>query len=290
MLAYVFPGQGSQRRGMGETLFDEVPEYRQVEPEIDGLLGYSMRELCLRDPQNVLGRTEFTQPALYVANALYYYKAMRAGGRPSLLAGHSLGEYNALLAAGAFDLITGLRIVKKRGELMSTARDGGMAAVVGISTRHIADVLRDPVLFSLDVAAFNAPMQTVLSGPRDVLEKAEQPFKEAGAQLYARLEVSAAFHSRYMGNASSAFAEFLEGVRFHPLHTRVFSNVTGAEYPAGDPSAVIRPLLVRQLTQPVRWTQNVKAMLDAGASSFREIGPGNVLARLVQQIERTASL
>src|ERR1700733_8040785 len=132
MIAFIFPGQGSQKRGMGQGLFDDVREYAVAEKEVDMILGYSLRKLCLEDADNRLKETQFTQPSLYVVNALYYYKALRQGPRPSYLAGHSLGEYNALHAAGVFDLLTGLRLVKKRGELMSQAKNGGMGAVIGL--------------------------------------------------------------------------------------------------------------------------------------------------------------
>src|SRR5207244_4392938 len=137
MIALVFPGQGSQKRGMGQGLFDEVPEYAAFEKDVDAILGYSMRKLCLEDAENRVKETQFTQPSLYVVNALHYYKAAAEGTRPDYLAGHSLGEYNALLAAGVFDFLTGLRLVKKRGELMSRAKNGGMGAVIGLSASTI---------------------------------------------------------------------------------------------------------------------------------------------------------
>src|SRR5262245_51615180 len=140
MIAFIFPGQGSQKRGMGQGSFDEVREYAAVEKDVDAILGYSMRKLCLEDAENRLKETQFTQPSLYVVNALHYYKAVSQGARPAYLAGHSLGEYNALLAAGVFDFLTGLRLVKKRGELMSQARNGGMGAVIGLDAMTIAKV------------------------------------------------------------------------------------------------------------------------------------------------------
>jgi malonyl CoA-acyl carrier protein transacylase len=138
MIAFVFPGQGSQKKGMGQGLFDEVREYGAVEKEVDSILGYSMRKLCLEDTDNRLKETQYTQPSLYVVNALHYYKAISQGVLPTYVAGHSLGEYNALLAAGVFDFLTGLRLVKKRGELMSQAKNGGMGAVIGLGATMIA--------------------------------------------------------------------------------------------------------------------------------------------------------
>src|SRR5947209_5522982 len=143
MIAFLFPGQGSQRRGMGQGLFDEVREYATVENEVDAILGYSLRKLCLENPDDRLKETQFTQPSLYVVNALHYYKALSQGTRPDYLAGHSLGEYNALLAAGVFDFLTGLRLVKKRGELMSQAKNGAMAAVIGLGVSIISKVIKE---------------------------------------------------------------------------------------------------------------------------------------------------
>src|SRR5262245_16821577 len=154
MIAFVFPGQGSQKRGMGEGLFDEIREYAAVEKEVDELLGYSMRRLCLEDDQGRLKQTQYTQPCLYVVNALHYYQARHQGVEPAYLAGHSLGEYNALLAAGAFDFLTGLRLVKRRGELMSQAKNGGMAAVIGLGANTVAQVVKENGLSAIDIASF----------------------------------------------------------------------------------------------------------------------------------------
>lgn len=285
MIAFVFPGQGSQARGMGQGLFDEVREYADVEKEVDALVGYSMRDLCLEDPDKRLKETQFTQPGLYVVNALHYYKAVGQGTRPAYLAGHSLGEYNALLAAGVFDFLTGLRLVRKRGELMAQARNGGMGAVIGLSAEQVAEVMRENGLATLDVANFNAPRQTVVSGPIDDIKRAGPLFDKAGAQLFVPLQVSAAFHSRYMADAANAFAEFLAPMSFAATRTPVIANATALPYPIASASEAVKALLVKQITHPVRWTQSVRALVNLGVTQFTEVGPGNVLTKMVQQTQ-----
>jgi malonyl CoA-acyl carrier protein transacylase len=286
MIAFVFPGQGSQKRGMGQGLFDEVREYLAVENEVDALLGYSMRKLCLEDPDNRLKETQCTQPSLYVVNALHYYKAVGDGTRPSWLAGHSLGEYNALLAAGAFDFMTGLRLVQKRGELMARAKNGGMGAVIGMDSAAIPRVLNDNGLTSIDVANFNSPSQTVVSGPLDDIKRAGPFFEKAGAQMYIPLQVSAAFHSRYMADAAKAFADFLAPMSFNALRIPVVANATAQPYPADNASESVKSLLVKQITHSVLWAQSIRFLIGQGVSQFSEIGPGNVLTRMVQQIQQ----
>ena len=284
MVAFVFPGQGSQKKGMGQALFDEVREYTAIEAEVDSLVGYSMRKLCLEDPDNRLKETQYTQPSLYVVNALHYYKAVSEGVRPTHVAGHSLGEYNALLAAGVFDFLTGLRLVKKRGELMSEAKNGGMAAVIGLSAEKIAQVLKDEGLGTIDIANFNSPTQTVLSGPVDDIKRAAPFFEKAGARMYMPLQVSAAFHSRYVKAAATAFEEFLSQVQFAQPTVPVIANVTAEPYPEEDVVDVVRRLLAQQITHSVLWTQSIRYLASQGVSEFKEIGPGNVLTKLIQQI------
>ena len=286
MIALVFPGQGSQKRGMGQGLFDEVREYAAVEREVDALVGYSMRKLCLEDPDNKLKETQFTQPSLYVVNALHYYKALSQGTSPAYVAGHSLGEYNALLAAGVVDFLTGLQLVKKRGELMSQAKNGGMGAVIGLNASMVAEVIRQNGLSALDVANFNTPMQTVVSGPVDQIKSAGPSFEKAGAQMYIPLQVSAAFHSRYMADAGKAFSDFLAPMSFAAPKIPVVANATAQPYPTDNASESIKTLLANQITQSVLWTQSVRYMLNQGVTQFVESGPGNVLTRMVQQIQQ----
>jgi malonyl CoA-acyl carrier protein transacylase len=286
MIAWVFPGQGSQKKGMGQGLFDEVREYAAVENEVDALLGYSMRRLCLDDPDNRLKETQFTQPSLYVVNALHYYKAREQGVQPAYLAGHSLGEYNALLAAGVFDFLTGLRLVQKRGALMSQARNGGMGAVIGLPADAIAKVISDSGLGSIDVANFNSPSQTVVSGPVEDIKRAGPFFEKAGAQMYIALPVSAAFHSRYMADAGKAFGDFIAPMSFAAPRIPVVANVTAEPYPAENASDSVKRLLTNQITKSVQWTQSVRFLIARGVTQFTEMGPGNVLTRMVQQIQK----
>jgi trans-AT polyketide synthase/acyltransferase/oxidoreductase domain-containing protein len=189
MLAYVFPGQGSQQKGMGGELFDE---FKELTSKADEILGYSIKELCLEDPQGNLGQTQYTQPALYVVNALTYYKKIKDTGiKPDYVAGHSLAEYNALLAAEVFDFETGLKIVKKRGELMSKASGGGMAAVIGMSEEKIREVLKENGLESIDMANYNTPSQIAISGPKDDIIRAQPFFEAAGVRSYIVLRLAA---------------------------------------------------------------------------------------------------
>lgn len=286
MIAFVFPGQGSQKRGMGQGLFDETPQYAEVEKDVDAILGYSLRELCLLDADNRLKETQFTQPCLYVVNALHYYKAVNQGERPDYLAGHSLGEYNALLAAGVFDFMTGLRLVQKRGELMSQARNGGMAAVIGLGSGMVARVIEENGLASIDVANFNSQSQTVLSGPIEDIKRAGPLFDKAGARVYMPLQVSAAFHSRYMAGAARAFDDFLAPFSFAAPKIPVIANATALPYPTDNTSESIKSLLMRQITRSVRWTQSVSFLISQGVTQFSEIGPGNVLTRMAQEIQQ----
>ena len=289
MLVFVFPGQGSQKKGMGQDLFDSVPEFAAAERQIDEILGYSVRELCLQDPDGRLSDTRYTQPCLFVVNALHGFKALAERGRPAFLAGHSLGEYNALLAAGAFDLVTGVRLVQKRAELMGQAKNGAMAAVIGLDPGKIARVLEENGLDGVDVANYNSPVQTVISGPAPDIQRAKPLFEQAGARLFVPLQVSGAFHSRYMSDAARAFGEFLGSFTFNPLQVPVIANVTAEPYPSEDPTQTIRSLLTRQITQPVQWTRSIRYLLGQGASEFHESGPGNVLTKLIRQIQQDSA-
>ena len=277
----LFPGQGSQAKGMGADLFDRYPGWTA---EADSLLGYSIRELCVSDPRGELGLTEFTQPALYVVNALTYRARDDAGQpAPAFVAGHSLGEYNALLAAGVFDFATGLRLVRHRGQLMGQTSGGGMAAVIGMEPARIQQTLQESEAGRrLDVANFNSYDQTVIAGPREDLAAVRPTFEAAGVRAFIPLNVSAPFHSRYMRHAQQNFAEFLREVDFHAPSMPVISNVTGKPY---EPDRV-RNTLSEQIGSAVRWLDSMLYLLDQPSPTFEETGPGTVLTKLLAQIQK----
>ncbi len=282
MKALIFPGQGSQQRGMGKDLF---PKFRDHVAEADEILGYSIARLCTEDPDSRLDQTRYTQPALYVVNALEYLnratssEAGTAAGA-SYLAGHSLGEYNALFAAGAFSFGTGLRLVKRRAELMAEAGNGAMAAVIGLSEKAVRGVLATRNLGEIDLANHNAPDQYIVSGTKAAIQGAQQAFTEAGARAFIPLKVSGAFHSRYMEPARSAFERYLSDFRFEPLRVPVLSNVTGQPHI----DAELPRSLAEQLVRPVLWEPSVRYLLAQGVSEFEDAGPGAVLTGLVNKI------
>jgi malonyl CoA-acyl carrier protein transacylase len=284
MKVFLFPGCGSQYCGMGKEWFDAVPEYAAMEAEIDSILGYSLRDLCLRGPESQLKDNRYASPCMFVVNALCYYDALRTCGLPDAVAGHSMGEYNALLAAGAFDMVTGVRLVTKRAEIMAQAKSGAMAAVLKVPSDQIVSMLKeDPSLAGLDVANFNSPLQTVIVGPAEVIHRARSSFEREGA-TYVELAVNVASHSKFMLQVVGRFERFLDSFSFGALSLPVISNVTGEPYPRTARSSIIKSMLVRQLTNPVRWTATIQRLCAMGATEFIEVGPGKVLTRLLEQI------
>ncbi|MEU5607160.1 ACP S-malonyltransferase [Streptomyces sparsogenes] len=281
MKVYGFPGQGSQAKGMGKDLFDEFPEQTAV---ADAVLGYSIRELCIQDPRRELKLTQFTQPALYVVSALTWLRKLRDDPiPPDYLVGHSLGEYVALFAAGAFDFETGLRLVKRRGELMSRADGGRMAAVLGCDLDGVEQALRDHRLTGLDIANHNAPAQVVLAGPADQLDLAKPVFEGLGAH-FVTLNVSAPFHSRYLRETADEFARYLDGFTLRDPRIPVIANVDARPYRPGE----VKRTLARQIASTVRWTDTIRYLMGRGEFEFEELGPGRVLRKLVTKIKAEA--
>lgn len=279
MSVYIFPGQGSQYKGMGAELFSKFPI---VVSQAEKILNYSIREICLENPEEKLNQTQYTQPALYVVNALNFYNRIHAGDNfPNYLAGHSLGEYNALLAAGVFDFITGLKLVIKRSKLMAEAKSGKMAAVIGISVDKIIQLLNDHSLNEVVVANYNSFDQSVLSGASTSIEKTEQLLINAGARVII-LNVSGAFHSPMMKEAGEKFAEYLSNFKFNEPNRAVISNVDAQPYGKD----VIVSKLSSQIINPVRWTDTIRYLISQNETEFIEVGPGNILTPLVENIRK----
>lgn len=279
MTVYVFPGQGSQSKGMGTALFDQFPE---LLAQADKILGYSLKMLCIEDPQQQLNLTQFTQPALFTVNALYYYaKTQVTNETPSFVAGHSLGEYNALLAAGVINFETGLQLVKKRGELMSQAKDGAMAAIVGLEAEKVESILKEHFTESVNIANYNSYTQVVISGKPDDINDAKALLEKAGAKLVVPLKVSGAFHSPFMYNAQQEFKTYLQKFQFAAPKIKVIANCTAQPYTADN----IIQNIGSQITHSVRWTDSIKYLLDQGETDFVEVGPGTVLTGLIRRIK-----
>ncbi|MEU8242636.1 ACP S-malonyltransferase [Actinoplanes missouriensis] len=272
MRALLFAGQGSQRRGMGADVFDAYPQHCAL---ADDILGYSIRDLCLRDEGDRLRLTRYAQPALFTVHALSYLAWREQHGEPDILAGHSLGELNALTAAGVFDLDTGLRLVAERGRLMGEADGGAMAAVVGAGLNRVEEVLAAAGRADVEIANDNSATQVVISGsPAGVAA--------AGALLTAAdpgircvpLPVSAAFHSRDMAPAAESFARLLAGTVAGQPRVPVVANVSARPYPMG---GVVADLLGPQIRSRVRWAESMAWLIDAGVTEVAEIGRGRVL-------------
>ncbi len=283
MKTYMFPGQGSQARGMGGDLFDAFPE---LTAKADAVLGYSIKELCLEDPRRELGKTQFTQPALYVVNALSYYKRIKdTGETPDYLAGHSLGEFNALLAAECFDFETGLKLVKKRGELMSEATQGAMAAIVNATRDQIEALLKEKGLGNVDIANYNTPLQIVISGPTADIAACQEIF-QFDRVMYVPLNTSGAFHSRLMIPAKQKFEAFLKKRKFSKPKIPVIANLTAKPYPNG---AVVE-YLSKQISSTVLWSDTIHHLMSlSDAMEFVEIGHGDVLAKMILKIKQIAA-
>ncbi|WP_435251597.1 ACP S-malonyltransferase [Streptomyces tendae] len=271
--AWLFPGQGAQRRGMGRELFDRYPDAMAA---ADRILGFSVRELCLGDAAERLTDTRYLQPALFVVNELTRRARAAREPAPDYLAGHSLGEYNALLAADAFDFETGLALVARRGELMGRATGGAMTAVVGPGAARIVDLLAEAGIDDVDLANLNSTEQVVLSGPAESLRRAAGAVTAAGAGRCVPLRVSAAFHSRYMADAAREFAAFLAGFELRDPRIPVIANVTARPYRPGE----VGRLLAAQVHSAVRWSESMAHLRSRGVDRVVEQGPGRVLTGL----------
>lgn len=278
MRTIMFPGQGSQVKGMGSELFSK---YSSMVQRANEILGYSIEELCTRDPEGKLHETQYTQPALYVVNGISYMNYLDSNNPiPQFLAGHSLGEFNAIQSGGAISFENGLRLVKKRGELMAKAPRGGMAAVIGASLQQIKDTLEINNLNGIDIANFNTYEQTILSGLREDISRAGEFFRAKNVR-YIPLNTSGAFHSRYMKQAGQDFEKYLTTFDFMPMKIPVISNVTAKPHSNHD----IRENLAKQLTSSVKWLPSIEYLLERDCHDFIECGHGQTLTKMMQNIK-----
>jgi [acyl-carrier-protein] S-malonyltransferase len=284
----VFSPQGSQHVGMGRALVDASPAAAAVFANADSILGWSVSDLCWTGPDERLTDTRFAQPALLTSSiaALEALRERTAAARttvsPTLVAGHSAGEYAALVAAGAVSLADALSLVSLRGQLMAEAAvDGGMTAVIGLDRDALATALSDPAVAEVVIANDNAPGQIVISGPRAALAAAEQRALAAGARRVIRLRVSGPFHSPSMAAVGDALSAAFGEVAWNDAEPPVVSNVTGmAVRDAGD----LRGLLARQVSSPVEWVRVVEFMVAAGVDTFIECGSGSALVGMIRRI------
>ena len=281
MKAYIFPGQGSQFPGMGKDLFETYSFAREIFSEADELLGFSLSEIMFNGTEDELKQTKVTQPAIYLHSILI--AKLGTNFKPDMVAGHSLGEFSALVASGGLSWQDGLSLVSKRAIAMQKAceiQPSTMAAVLGLSDEQIEKVCAE---FTDEVVAanFNCPGQVVISGSIKGVELAGEKLKEAGAKRVLLLPVGGAFHSPFMEPARLELAAAIEAAKIDRPICPIFQNVNAK---ASQNEVEIKANLIAQLTGPVRWTQSIEAMVSAGATDFIECGPGKVLQGLVRKI------
>lgn len=283
--AYIFPGQGAQFAGMGKALYETSPKARQLMEDANDILGFRITDIMFEGSDGQLKETAVTQPAIFIHSAALALSM--EGFTPDMAAGHSLGEFSALAASGAMDFASALRLVSIRASLMQKCCEtvpGGMAAIIGLDNEKVEEICAS-VDGTVIPANYNCDGQLVISGEKEAVETACARLKEAGAKRALPLAVSGAFHSPLMEPARIELGKAIETTDFHVPCCPVYQNVSAK---AETDPVVIKANLLAQLTSPVRWTQSVKQMLEDGAESFTELGPGAVLQGLVKRISGAA--
>ncbi|MCW8444755.1 ACP S-malonyltransferase [Fluoribacter gormanii] len=271
MSVLLFPGQGSQFKGMGKELFKLFPE---MVAEANQILGYDIEQAVFSE---VINQTQYTQPLIYCISSMAWLER-KDNLKVDMVLGHSLGEYAALYVAGVFDFATGLNLVKRRAELMNDAKEGGMAAIVGISAAKVEEIIKENRL-NLVIANYNSPMQTVISGTKESVAASSSFFAEG---RFIPLKVSGAFHSPLMHAAAESFYAFLKEFKLHQPRYPVVLNATARAHV--DCFTEMSKLLSQQLVSPVFWHQSIEYCLALGYLDFVELGPGQVLTSLLDAI------
>jgi len=287
-LAFLFPGQASQYPGMGKELATNHAAARSVFEEADKALGFSVSDLCFSGSEDALKLTANTQPAILTASVATYRVLAENGVQPAFVAGHSLGEYSALVAAGGLDFADAVRLVRRRGEYMQTAVPegvGAMAAILGLAPAQVAGICRQAADGQVVAPAnLNSPEQTVISGHAEAVKRAVELASAGGAKRAVMLPVSAPFHSSLMQPAAHRLESDLRATAFHILRIPLVNNADAEIINSGDEA---REGLVRQVTLPVRWEESIRELIDQGVNTFVEVGPGRVLTGLLRQIDRS---
>jgi len=289
-VAFLFPGQASQYPGMGKDLAEKHPSARAVFDEADQTLGFSISRICFEGTEDQLKLTANTQPAILSCSVAAHRVLAERGLAPDFVAGHSLGEYSALVAAGSLKFSDAVQLVRKRGTYMQEAVPAGvgaMAAIMGLSHAVVADACKRAAEGEICGAAnLNSPDQTVISGHAGAVKRAVEIASQLGAKRAVILPVSAPFHSALMMPAQERLEQDLRNTIFSNLQVPLVTNVDADTITTGEEA---REALIRQVSMPVRWEESVRLLIEEGADTFVEVGPGRVLTGLLRQIERSVS-
>lgn len=286
--AFVFPGQGSQKVGMMKDLYDQYEVVRKIFAKADEVLGYSIKEMCFAGPEEALRETENTQPAILTASVACYEVLKELGQTPDVVAGHSLGEYSALVAAGAISFEDAVLLVHKRGAFMQEAvplGEGGMAAIIALSREEVVNICKEVTAEYGIVQAvnFNCPGQIVIAGTAQAVAVAAEKMKEAGAKRAIMLPVSAPFHSELMEPAALKLKAELDKIEVYDIEIPVVANINGKLITKANE---IKESLVKQAASPVLWEDCMETMINFGVDRFVEVGPGKVLSGFTRRIDR----